>query len=144
MTVRAILRTKGSAIVTVGPRDTLQAVAQLLKAHRIGAVVVVENGDRPIGIVSERDIVNALANFGKAALDKTADDVMSRNLLTCTHDDGIEKLLTLMTNRRVRHLPVVESGRLAGIISIGDLVKLKLDKATTEVGQLRDYVMGAT
>jgi CBS domain-containing protein len=141
VTVRGILKAKGRAIVTADPSNTLQRIAKLINEHRIGAVVILEGGDRPVGIVSERDIVNALAAFGAATLDMPAADVMSRSLLTCTPDDGADELLRRMTNCRVRHLPVVEEGRLTGIISIGDVVKLTMDKATAEVGLLRDYVM---
>ena len=141
MYVENILRNKGSAVVTARQSQTLQQIAKLIADHRIGAVVVVDAAGAPLGIVSERDIVNALAAFGASVLEMPAGQVMSRGLLTCTLDQTADDLLGIMTASRVRHLPVVEEGRLLGIVSIGDVVKLKLDDAAAEVGLLRDYVM---
>jgi CBS domain-containing protein len=141
MYVRDILKNKGSAVVTAQPSDTLQQIARLIADHRIGAVVVADAAGAPLGIVSERDIVNALAASGAAALETPAERVMSRSLITCDRDQTADELLAIMTASRIRHLPVVEKGKLRGIVSIGDVVKLKLDEAATEVGQLREYVM---
>ena len=141
MSVKAILKGKGNAVITAGPADTLQRIARLIAEYRIGAVVIVEGDKRPVGIVSERDIVNALASYGARALELPTEQVMSRNLITCETASATDELLGVMTNSRVRHLPVVEEGRLIGIISIGDVVKRKLDDASAEVGMLRDYVM---
>lgn len=141
MTVRAILKGKGAAVVTAVPGETLQRIAQLIAEYRIGAVLIMDTDGRPSGIVSERDIVNSLAAFGAAALSMTAGEAMSRKLLTCRPVDTADEILTLMTNNRVRHLPVMEDGQMVGIISIGDVVKRKLDDAAAEVGLLRDYVM---
>ena len=141
MTVRVILKNKGAAVVTAVQGETLYRIAQLIAEYRIGAVVVVDEDGSPAGIVSERDIVNALAAFGASVLEMPAGQVMSRGLLTCTLDQTADDLLGIMTASRVRHLPVVEEGRLLGIVSIGDVVKLKLDDAAAEVGLLRDYVM---
>ena len=141
MNVRNILKNKGSAVVTAGQEDTLQRIARLIADHRIGAVVVVDAEGGPMGIVSERDIVNALAAFGAAVLAMPAERVMTRALITCSRDQTADELLSVMTASRVRHLPVVEDGGLLGIVSIGDVVKMKLDEAAAEVGQLREYVM---
>jgi CBS domain-containing protein len=141
MNVDNILRNKGSAVVTARQSQTLQQIAKLIAEHRIGAVVVVDAAGAPLGIVSERDIVNALAASGAAALETPAERVMTRSLITCTRDKTADELLAVMTASRIRHLPVVEGGKLLGIVSIGDVVKLKLDEAATEVGQLREYVM---
>lgn len=141
MYVRDILKNKGSAVVTARPSDTLHQIAKLIADHRIGAVVVADAAGAPLGIVSERDIVNALAPSGPAALETPAERVMSRALITCNRDQTADELLAIMTASRIRHLPVVEKGKLRGIVSIGDVVKLKLDEAATEVGQLREYVM---
>ena len=141
MYVRDILKNKGSAVVTARPSDTLHQIARLIADHRIGAVVVADAAGAPLGIVSERDIVNALAASGPAALETPAERVMSRSLITCNRDQTADELLAIMTASRIRHLPVVEKGKLHGIVSIGDVVKLKLDEAATEVGQLREYVM---
>jgi CBS domain-containing protein len=141
VTVRAILKTKGSSVVTSLANVSLHRISQLIAQYRIGAVIVVDEEGHPQGIVSERDIVNALSAFGAAALDMMAEEVMTRGLLTCTPEHTVDDLLSMMTNSRVRHLPVVVDGRLTGIISIGDVVKRKLDEAAAEVGLLRDYVM---
>ena len=141
MTVRSILKNKGAAVVTAVQGESLQRIAQLIAEYRIGAVVVVDEDDLPVAIVSERDIVNALAGFGASVLEMPASRVMSRGLLTCSLDQTADELLAVMTQSRVRHLPVVDDGRLVGIVSIGDVVKLKLDEAAAEVGLLRDYVM---
>jgi CBS domain-containing protein len=135
------LKNKGSAVVTARESQTLQQIAKLIADHRIGAVVVVDAAGAPLGIVSERDIVNTLAASGAAALETPAERAMTRNLITCTRDKTADELLAVMTASRIRHLPVVEDGKLRGIVSIGDVVKLKLDEAATEVGQLREYVM---
>jgi CBS domain-containing protein len=141
MNVRDILKNKGAAVVTAVEGESLLRIAQLISEYRIGAVVVVNAEDRAVGIVSERDIVNAVGAFGAAALETPAGSVMSRNLLTCALDQTLDELLGTMTNSRVRHLPAIEGGKLLGIVSIGDVVKAKLDEAAAEVGLLRDYVM---
>jgi CBS domain-containing protein len=141
LTVRAILKAKGSNVVTAVAGEKLQRISQLIAQYRIGAVVIVDDEQHPIGIVSERDIVNALAAFGAAALEMASEEAMTRALLTCTPDHTADDLLAIMTNSRVRHLPVVVDGQLTGIVSIGDVVKGKLDEAAAEVGMLRDYVM---
>jgi CBS domain-containing protein len=139
--VSAILKTKGSAVVTAKPSETLHHISRLIAEHRIGAVIISDPDGRPAGIVSERDIVIALATSGARALDKPAGETMTRNLLTCEPGNSVDELMTIMTKSRVRHLPVVEHGRLVGIVSIGDVVKCKLDEASAEMGLLRDYVM---
>jgi CBS domain-containing protein len=139
--VSVILKGKGNAVVTARPTDSLQAISKLMVKHRIGAVIICEPAGPPLGILSERDIVNGVAASGPSALDRPASEAMTRNLLTCEPGNSIDELMTIMTNSRVRHLPVVEDGRLMGIVSIGDVVKCKLDEASAEVGLLRDYVM---
>jgi CBS domain-containing protein len=141
VTVRAILKGKGAAVVTAVPGETLHRIAQLIAEYRIGAVLILDKEGRPVGIVSERDIVNAMAASGAAALALTAADAMSRSLMTCKPSDTADEILTVMTHSRVRHLPVMEDGQMIGIVSIGDVVKRKLDDAAAEVGLLRDYVM---
>ena len=141
MNVENILKNKGSAVITARQSQTLHQIAKLIADHRIGAVVVVDAAGAPLGIVSERDIVNTLAASGAAALETPAERVMTRSLITCNRDKTADELLAIMTASRIRHLPVVEDGKLRGIVSIGDVVKLKLDEAATEVGQLREYVM---
>jgi len=139
--VSAILKGKGNAVVTARPTESLQAISKLLVKHRIGAVTICETAGPPLGILSERDIVNAVAASGATGLERPASEAMTRNLLTCEPGNSVDELMTIMTNSRVRHLPVVEQGQLVGIVSIGDVVKCKLDEASAEVGLLRDYVM---
>ncbi|HXQ42841.1 MAG TPA: CBS domain-containing protein [Candidatus Udaeobacter sp.] len=141
MIVSAILKGKGNAVVTARPTESLQAISKLLVKHRIGAVIICETAGPPLGILSERDIVNAVAASGATGLERPASEAMTRNLLTCEPGNSVDELMTIMTNSRVRHLPVVEQGQLVGIVSIGDVVKCKLDEASAEVGLLRDYVM---
>ena len=141
MIVSAILKGKGNAVVTARPTESLEAISKLMVKHRIGAVIICEPAEPPLGILSERDIVNAVAASGAPGLDRPASEAMTRNLLTCEPGNSVDELMTIMTNSRVRHLPVVEQGRLVGIVSIGDVVKCKLDEASAEVGLLRDYVM---
>jgi len=141
VTVRAILKNKGAAVVTAVPGETLHRIAQLIAEYRIGAVLILDKEGRPGGIVSERDIVNALSAYGAGALAMTAAETMTRNLVTCRPDNTPDEILAVMTNSRVRHLPVLDDGQMVGIVSIGDVVKRKLDDAAAEVGLLRDYVM---
>lgn len=141
MTVRAILKNKGAAVVTAVPGETLHRIAQLIAEYRIGAVLILDKEGRPGGIVSERDIVNALSAYGAGALAMTAAETMIRNPVTCRPDNTPDEILAVMTNSRVRHLPVMDDGQMVGIVSIGDVVKRKLDDAAAEVGLLRDYVM---
>ena len=128
-------------MVTAVPGETLHRIAQLIAEYRIGAVLILDKEGRPGGIVSERDIVNALSAYGAGALSMTAAETMTRNLVTCRPDNTPDEILAVMTNSRVRHLPVMDDGQMIGIVSIGDVVKRKLDDAAAEVGLLRDYVM---
>ncbi|HAJ46727.1 MAG TPA: inosine-5-monophosphate dehydrogenase, partial [Alphaproteobacteria bacterium] len=122
MTVAKILRSKGSYVETVRPETSLQEVAERLAKRRIGALLVTDSNGKVLGIVSERDIVFALASAGGMALQRRADDVMTRGVVTCISTDKAEDLMETMTQGRFRHLPVVEDGRLLGIVSIGDVV----------------------
>lgn len=139
MTIARILRNKGGEVIGVGPSEDLGTVARTLVRHRLGAVIVRDEAANVLGIVSERDIVRALAE--EDVLDgQTAADVMTRKLFTVSPDTPITRALEMMTDRRVRHLPVMESGQLRGIVSIGDLVKARIEDAVTEAAALRDYV----
>ncbi|MEZ5936395.1 MAG: CBS domain-containing protein [Alphaproteobacteria bacterium] len=137
MKVDAILNAKGREVKTTGPAATLVTVAQRLRMERIGALVVLENG-RILGIVSERDIVHAFAADSERAADIEVADVMTRNVISCGPDDSLTRILGLMTRHRIRHLPVVQDGQLQGLISIGDVVKHRLDELEMEAGVLRD------
>ncbi|MGG5810277.1 CBS domain-containing protein [Falsiroseomonas sp. CW058] len=141
MTIARILKTKGSDVVSVGPHDEVGTIARILSGHRIGAVLVLDGGTDVLGIVSERDIVRCIAAHGTAAVTLPAAQLMTRALHTVTPNTRISEALSLMTDRRVRHLPVIaEDGSLAGMISIGDLVKARIDEAVHEAEELRHYV----
>jgi CBS domain-containing protein len=143
MYVRDILATKGSRVFTTQPGATIAATTRLLAQHRIGAVLVTDEQEQVVGIISERDIVSGLAANGGNVMQMTVADLMTRDVLRCQPDDTIADIMGVMTARRVRHLPVIEDGRLAGLVSIGDVVKHRLDETKLEVDSLRDYVLAA-
>ncbi len=139
MKVRDILARKGHDVMTTSPQTTLREAARLLKTHRIGALVVVEE-DRPVGILSERDIVNAVADAGAEAIDAPVADFMSRDMIACSMDDTTDRLMEVMTEKRVRHLPVLENGKLAGLVSIGDVVKQRIEEISFEAEQMKMFI----
>lgn len=141
MLVAAVMKRKGSDIVSVHPSDSVGAVARMLTERRIGAVLVIDDG-APVGILSERDIVRGVAGHGASALEQPVSSLMTRDLVTCRPDHTVAQVMAVMTERRIRHLPVMDGGRLTGMISIGDAVKARLDDAELEVESLRDYVAG--
>lgn len=143
MTVKAILTRKGNAVVTVAPTLSLSDFVKALTEHRIGAAVVVSDDGRVVGMLSERDVVRALAERGAAALDRPVEDVMTREVKTCREEDTLRELAERMTAGRFRHLPVVEKGRLVGLVSIGDVVKQRLEELEAESSALRDYILTA-
>lgn len=143
MTIAAILKHKGYDVAAVRPTVSIADLARLLSGRRIGAVVVQDAAEQLLGIVSERDIIHALAANGARALEMTAGQLMTRALHTATPDMTIEQAMTLMTAGRFRHLPVVEHGALLGIVSIGDVVKARIMQQEHEVDSLRAYVAGA-
>jgi CBS domain-containing protein len=140
MHVASILKVKGQAVETVRVDATLMAAAKRLSSKRIGAVVVTDKSGQIAGIISERDIVHTLAKEGVASLDWPVSEVMTRDVLTCTAGDTIDELMSRMTARRCRHLPVVSDGKLAGIISIGDVVKHHIAEVEMEAMAMRDYI----
>ena len=137
MKVEAVLAKKGHEVATINPTATLATVAQRLRLEGIGALVVVD-GREVVGMVSERDVVRAFAEHRAATSEVKVAEVMTRNVITCRRDDSLTRILGLMTRHRVRHLPVMEGGRLAGLISIGDAVKHRLDELELEASVLRD------
>lgn len=139
MLVSQILKDKGDLVFTAGPGETVGAVAALLHSRRVGAMVVVD-GESVVGIVSERDIVRMVAEEGAAALNRPIDICMTRDVVFATLAETVDSLLTRMTDRRIRHLPVMRDGRLAGIISIGDLVKHKISEIEAEADGLKAYI----
>jgi CBS domain-containing protein len=142
MKVDAVLAAKGHEVATVTPSATLATVAQRLRLEGIGALVVLDR-DKLAGMISERDVVHAFAAHRAEAADIKVAEVMTHNVITCRPEDSLTRVLGLMTRYRVRHLPVLEAGRLVGLISIGDAVKHRLDELELEAAVLRDaYIAG--
>ena len=140
MNVATILKQKGSDIVWVGPDANLQEAVRMLAEKRIGSALVLDKDLKILGIVSERDIVRALAARGPACLQMPVASVMTSSVSTCRASDTIDQLMSQMTTGRFRHVPVVEDGRLLGIVSIGDVVKLRIAETELEVTAIRDYI----
>lgn len=140
MRVSGVLKSKGSRVVTTRPDATVGEVARTLKAERIGAIVVADESGGVVGILSERDIVRALPEHGAGLLDKPVGELMTREVVTCTPEDDLDHIRREMTGGRFRHVPVVEDGALVGIISIGDVVKNRLEELESEREQLREYI----
>lgn len=143
MTVRAMLSRKGSDVITIAPTATLSEAVDLLSKNRIGAVVVTGADHRVAGILSERDIVRALSERGPAMLSENVAAVMTRKVMTCTSADTVSSVMERMTAGKFRHLPVVEQGKLIGVISIGDVVKSRLHEIEHETEALREYIATA-
>jgi CBS domain-containing protein len=144
MHVKAILSRKGSQVATIEAGATVARAVELLREHGVGALVVSDDGHIIEGIISERDVVRRLATEGADALGSTVARVMTRSVTTCTAEDELDHLMQLMTDQRIRHVPVVdEHGSLTGIISIGDVVKLRLGHLETENQALFDYFTNA-
>jgi CBS domain-containing protein len=141
MYVADILNLKGSKVVTARPDLKVQHLAQCLRLERVGALVVSESGTAVDGIISERDIVLALAEHGADVLDRTAADLMTKGVVTCSPRDTIAQVAKVMTSRRIRHMPVVEGERLVGIISVGDILKHRSDELEMEANIMRDYAV---
>jgi CBS domain-containing protein len=143
MTVKAILSRKGGDVVTIAPTASLTEAVQLLAERRIGAIIVTGPDNRVAGILSERDIVRTLSERGPAALDDNVGAVMTRKVTTCTEADTIVSLMERMTEGKFRHLPVVNQGRLVGVISIGDVVKYRIEEVVHDADALREYIATA-
>ncbi|MEQ8387503.1 MAG: CBS domain-containing protein [Alphaproteobacteria bacterium] len=141
MHVAQIIAEKGASVLTAGANDRITRLLKLLASRNVGAIVICDAAGAVIGIVSERDIVRAFADNGAAVLDMTAADLMTREVVTCSKEDTVIELMSVMTERRIRHLPVIDDGVLAGVISIGDVVKYRIAEAESELTGLRDYVM---
>ena len=141
MYVRDILSTKGGRVTTIKPDSKISATSKLLSQHRIGAVLVTDATDKIRGIISERDIVRGLAGHGGGVAELSVSDLMTRDVRSCGPGDTIADIMAIMTTHRIRHLPVLEDGKLMGIVSIGDVVKYRLDEAKHEVESMRDYVL---
>jgi CBS domain-containing protein len=143
MTVKAILSRKGSDVVTIAPTANLSEAVTLLAEKRIGAVIVTGADNRVAGILSERDIVRALGERGADALGDNIAAVMTRKVTTCVEADTVADIMERMTTGKFRHVPVVEQGRLTGVISIGDVVKFRVEEIERESEALREYIATA-
>jgi CBS domain-containing protein len=142
MRIADVLRRKGSTVVTVEPSATVTELLGTLADHNVGALVVLD-GDRVIGIVSERDVVRRLHERGVRLLDEPVSAIMTAAVATCTPDDTVDRLTVVMTENRVRHVPVLVDGRLAGIVSIGDVVKSRISQLEDDQEQLESYIAQA-
>ncbi|MFN3888830.1 MAG: CBS domain-containing protein [Beijerinckiaceae bacterium] len=143
MTVRRILAAKGRDVVTISPTSSLAEAARLLTERRLGALVVTDSSGAVAGILSERDIVRSIAAHGPASLDQPVSHCMTRDVVTTVDSATIQTVMSEMTDGRFRHLPVVEQGRLSGIVSIGDVVKHRLAEMEDEQQALREYIATA-
>ncbi len=144
MSVSHILKQKGRDVITALPADTVQHVAEILGAKRIGAIVVSSGNGAIDGIVSERDVVRAIGEHGGGALEKPVSSIMTKNVRSCSDDDSEMELMALMTQHRIRHLPVVTAGKLSGMISIGDVVKFRIEQIERDAADMKAYISGGT
>lgn len=138
--IQTLLATTARAVVTIDPDASVAALVRLLNEHHIGAVPVSRDGVRVEGIVSERDVLRRLGADAGAVLDRAVHEVMTPDVVTCTAADGIDLVMSLMTRLRIRHVPVTEAGRLVGIVSIGDVVRHRLEQVERENDHMRDYI----
>ncbi len=140
MNVRTILNTKGSTIETVRPTESIADATKQLRNHNVGALIVSDSGTSVDGIISERDIIRSLATNGPQTMQMQVRDLMTTKVHTCTPADTVANIMATMTAQRIRHLPVIAEDRLCGIISIGDVVKIRLEEVESEAHALRDYI----
>jgi CBS domain-containing protein len=139
-TVSTVLKHKGHNIVTVAPHHTVASVVKVLTENRIGAAPVIDERGQLVGIISERDIIRAMAQHEEAVLKLGVDQLMTRDVKTCSAEDQLVELMQVMTQQRIRHLPVLRDGALDGIVSIGDVVKQRLEEVGFELDELRRYI----
>jgi len=140
MSVSAMLEGKPKTLITASPDDSVAKVAGLLAKHRIGAVIICDTSNSVVGILSERDIVRDIANVGANALEAKVSDCMTKSVMACSTTDTMSHVMGVMTQNHFRHMPVVEDGKLIGIISIGDVVKRKIMQAEKDAQDMRDYI----
>jgi CBS domain-containing protein len=141
MKVAAILKQKGQDVISVRPTETIDTLSHRLRLARIGAMVVVGDGGALTGIISERDIVHGIAEHGAKCLELTVADLMTKRVITCAPEDSVTRISGMMTENRIRHLPVVEGGKVVGVVSVGDVVKNRLEEMTLEANVLRDIAI---
>ena len=143
MHVADILKVKGTDVVTIVPDETVAATARLLNVKGIGAVLVCDPNGKVVGVISERDIIRGIAVNGERALEMQVRDLMTSEVIACKPTDTVAEVMKMMTMRRFRHMPVIEDGELKGIISIGDVVKNRIEETEMETRVLRDYVLAS-
>ena len=143
MTVKTILEKKGHDVLTVGPNEKLSEAVRILAEHRVGALVVTNGGRKSVGILSERDIVRVIAKSGVNSLDQSVRDVMTPKVKICNEHHTVNDVMEIMTKGRFRHLPVEKNGQLHGIISIGDVVKVRIEEVEREVENIKAYIATA-
>lgn len=136
MRISDVLHAKGGHVIKIRQTDTVMSAVQRLAEHRIGALLVEDQWMKPVGIFSERDFVNAISHHGAAVLDSSVQQLMSSPIITCHSSDRVDAILATMTTKKIRHLPVIDEGKLLGMISIGDLVKHRLDEKELEASVL--------
>ena len=139
MIIANILKVKGRTVATARTTDSVQEIANRLAQRKIGAIVIVGDGGAVTGIISERDLIRVIAQHGAKALQMNVTDVMTKEVVCCTEQTSVDEIMELMTRGRFRHLPVVEDGRLVGIVSIGDVVKHHIAEVELEVSAMRGY-----
>lgn len=142
MLVETILATKGSEVATADSVETVSQAVTRMEGNGIGALVIVDKVGAPVGILSERDIARGVSRYGADLPETPIASLMTRNLVTCRPEDSAADIMAIMTDRRIRHVPVLREGRLAGIVSIGDVVKVRLGEIEQEAEQLRAYITG--
>lgn len=140
MNVAAILKLKGREVITATPDRSLLEIARLLGTHKIGCIVIAEADGKVAGIVSERDIVREIARAGAEVLDEPVDAFMTKSVISCRESDTMDRLMGEMTAHRFRHMPVVDRGRLIGLVSIGDVVRMRIAEAELEAAAMREYI----
>jgi CBS domain-containing protein len=144
MSVSHILKSKGRDVITAKATDSLNAIAQTLASKKIGAIIVLSESGKIEGIISERDVVRCLAAKGAEALDVPVSKIMTKGVKTCSDEDSETELMALMTENRIRHLPVVNHGKLSGMISIGDVVKFRIEAIEREAADMKAYIAGSS
>jgi CBS domain-containing protein len=140
MNVAAVLKLKGREVQTAPPDTSLFEIAELLSEHRIGCIVIAESDGKVIGIVSERDIVREIAKVGASVLKEPVESYMTTSVVSCRESDTMDRLMGEMTAHRFRHMPVVDRGRLIGLVSIGDAVRMVIAEAEMEAAAMREYI----
>ena len=143
MTIESILKRKGTDVTTIAPEASIKRAADWLSAKNIGALVVVTSENAVLGLISEREIVHAFSRYGETAASMPVKEIMRHGVTTVSPDESVNRVINLMTHHRVRHMPVLRDGRLAGIVSIGDVVKHRLEDLELETNVLRDVYNAA-